>query len=250
MPSRIEEKELILPALKIINENPGVTTSTLISELTDLFKPEGEDAKILEGRNDTKFSQKVRNLVSHRDRNGMDQWANYLAGKFTITEKGERKLEEYSDALDYMANNPFSYDDNRELVNAAATVGKKTAVTYKEDQTVTEGRKTKAVAEERQRSQKLRDAAVAHYTDSKGYIICVICNFDFKDVYGDLGDGYIEIHHTKPIFRHDEEGEEVFLKEAVEKVKPVCANCHRMLHRKRKDPLTIEDLKDLVKRTE
>ena len=39
------------------------------------------------------------------------------------------------------------------------------------------------------------------------------------------------------------EGEEKFLKRAVKEVKPVCANCHRMLHRKRRQVLTIEELK-------
>ena len=39
----------------------------LIEEMESHFEPEGEDADIIEGRRDTKFSQKVRNLVSHRD---------------------------------------------------------------------------------------------------------------------------------------------------------------------------------------
>ena len=70
---RIEEKMLILPALYIVKRNGKATTSDLIAELTYVFNPSGEDAEILVGRNDTKFSQKVRNLVSHRENNGMDK---------------------------------------------------------------------------------------------------------------------------------------------------------------------------------
>jgi hypothetical protein len=44
-----------------------MSTSSLIQELTRLFGPSGQDADILEGRNDTYFSQKVRNMISHRD---------------------------------------------------------------------------------------------------------------------------------------------------------------------------------------
>ncbi len=61
---RIEEKQLILPALYIIWRDGPVSTSKLIEELTAVFHPTGEDAEILAGRNDTKFSQKVRNLKS------------------------------------------------------------------------------------------------------------------------------------------------------------------------------------------
>lgn len=43
-----------------------MTTSDLIRELTVILKPDGHDDEILAGRNDTYFSQKVRNLVSHR----------------------------------------------------------------------------------------------------------------------------------------------------------------------------------------
>ena len=66
---RIEENELILPALYIIKRRGSATTSDLIGDLTIFFNPTGEDAKLLSGRNDTKFSQKVRNLVSHREIN-------------------------------------------------------------------------------------------------------------------------------------------------------------------------------------
>lgn len=62
---RISESDLVPVALEIIRQHPGIRTSSLISELEQIFQPEGKDAEILDGRNDTKFSQKVRNLKSH-----------------------------------------------------------------------------------------------------------------------------------------------------------------------------------------
>lgn len=62
---RISENEIVPVALEIIGEHPGIRTSELIVELEQRFQPEGEDAEILDARNDTKFSQKVRNLKSH-----------------------------------------------------------------------------------------------------------------------------------------------------------------------------------------
>lgn len=61
------EEQLIIPALLELSLNPdGMTTSMLIKALTENLKPEGADAEILFGRKDSRFSQKVRNLISHK----------------------------------------------------------------------------------------------------------------------------------------------------------------------------------------
>lgn len=69
MSARIRERDLVIPALRAAAGRPGgeITTTQLIADLTDEFQPEGTDAQLLDGRNDTHFSQKVRNLISHRD---------------------------------------------------------------------------------------------------------------------------------------------------------------------------------------
>lgn len=66
--SIITEAELIDPAIQIIKDygKNGISTSDLIKELRLILKPSGEDTKQLKGRSDDKFSQKVRNLKSHR----------------------------------------------------------------------------------------------------------------------------------------------------------------------------------------
>lgn len=65
---RISERELILPTLRLLDQNERGWTATrdLISQLTELFSPSGQDAVVLERRSDTYFSQKVRNMISHR----------------------------------------------------------------------------------------------------------------------------------------------------------------------------------------
>lgn len=66
---RIKESEIVKPALIIIKENPGISTSELIKELQKIVELYPGDREILKGRNDTKFSQIVRNLISHKDNN-------------------------------------------------------------------------------------------------------------------------------------------------------------------------------------
>lgn len=62
------EDEIRETALKIIKAKPhGITTTDLILELETIMKPSGKDLEVIDGRSDTYFSQKVRNLVSHRN---------------------------------------------------------------------------------------------------------------------------------------------------------------------------------------
>jgi len=66
---RISERELIVPTLRFLDGSAEewMATSDLITRLSKLFAPTGQDAEILEGRRDTYFSQKVRNMISHKD---------------------------------------------------------------------------------------------------------------------------------------------------------------------------------------
>ena len=100
MPERVRERDLIIPALRAAAANGGeITTAQLIDVLTDEFEPSGIDAEILDGRHDTYFSQKVRNLISHRD-TGTSMftkgYAEYHAASesISITEAGEAFLDQ------------------------------------------------------------------------------------------------------------------------------------------------------------
>jgi hypothetical protein len=65
---RVHESDLVMPTLRLAasRKDGFIETSDLIRELTDLFNPTGRDAEMIPGRSDTFFSQKVRNLVSHK----------------------------------------------------------------------------------------------------------------------------------------------------------------------------------------
>lgn len=70
---------------------------------------------------------------------------------------------------------------------------------------------------------KKKKKEVLHLT---GKLACEVCGFDFYRVYGELGSGFAECHHTKPISKLLP-GE----KTRTTDLAIVCANCHRMLHR-------------------
>lgn len=72
---------------------------------------------------------------------------------------------------------------------------------------------------------------------------CSVCGFDFEKEYGELGKGFIHIHHIVPIARIGKEYKIDYEKDLV----PVCPNCHAMLHRKlHGNNITVDVLKNLL----
>ncbi len=57
---------------------------------------------------------------------------------------------------------------------------------------------------------------------------CVICGFSFSRAYGEVAAGYIHVHHLRPL--SDIGGE--YIVDPVEDLRPVCPNCHAVLHRR------------------
>ncbi len=90
---RISERELVVPTLRLLDDDnkEWMTTSELIDYLTRIFAPSGQDAAILEGRSDTYFSQKVRNMISHREQPSSfihKGLAHYEQGGLRISDRG------------------------------------------------------------------------------------------------------------------------------------------------------------------
>ena len=104
------EKDLLLPALKIIRERvDGVTTTELIALLREELKPEGNDLIKLKNRNDDVFSQKVRNLISHKS---LFKYVDILNDRFVINDLGLDFIFENTD--DEYSSNIESNDDFRD----------------------------------------------------------------------------------------------------------------------------------------
>ena len=87
------ESEIL--ALKIIKDNSsGIDTQNLIKLLRKNMSPEGEDTIILANRSDDRFSQKVRNLRSHKTLE--KKFVKVIENKFVITDEGLKYLENTS----------------------------------------------------------------------------------------------------------------------------------------------------------
>lgn len=71
---------------------------------------------------------------------------------------------------------------------------------------------------------------------------CVVCEIDFGERYGARGQGYIHVHHLTPLSEVDEE----YTVDPIQDLRPVCPNCHAMIHR-RDPPLSISELRNRLK---
>jgi len=244
--SRITEEQLILPSLYLMNnsENKTISITELKNNLIAIFKPTGEDAKQLKGRKDNIFTQQVRNLKSHNTFENL-RFASYQprkegerSGSFKITNHGKKYLSENISIVNYLLNNDF---ESQELKKA---FGKPQELEiFDENLMIYEGMEDVTNSKKYKRSKLLRDKAIKHFTDENGRIKCKVCDFDFEEIYGEHGKGYIEIHHQKPVFQFDGDDMKKTISEALENLIPVCANCHRMIHRNRDNSLSYDEIR-------
>jgi 5-methylcytosine-specific restriction enzyme A len=71
---------------------------------------------------------------------------------------------------------------------------------------------------------------------------CKVCDFNFSSRYGDIGEGFIHVHHITPLSAM---GGSYVLDPTTDLI-PVCPNCHAMLH-KTSPPLLVEELKEILR---
>ncbi|MFH8500138.1 HNH endonuclease [Streptomyces coeruleorubidus] len=93
--------------------------------------------------------------------------------------------------------------------------------------TAIEGRLLVRRALARERDPKLRSLKIEQVRRHGNALQCEVCDFDFARTYGNLGEGYIEVHHVTPL--HVSGARETRLDDLA----CLCANCHRMCHRSR-----------------
>lgn len=87
-----------------------------------------------------------------------------------------------------------------------------------------------------ERNPNARKACIEHFG-----CICKCCGINFKETYGDIGEGFIHVHHLKLI---SEIGNEYKVDPKKDLI-PLCPNCHAMVH-KRNPPLKIDELKEIM----
>lgn len=230
--SRVSEQELVLPALYFmyINKDQKITTSELIPLLERAMHPNEEDTAIIAKRNDSYFTQKVRNLKSH-NKLQKGGWAEYQSGRYSLTSTGREFVEKNLDGIKYLLNEGFDYENIRgEFIKIIENPNE---IFIPINEIVIEGSPIVQENKKYKRSAKLRQYAIEKFRNENDRLKCECCGFDFIDKYkGPFSCDCIEIHHIKPIFTYSGADEQKTLVEALENLMPVCPNCHRVIHKK------------------
>jgi 5-methylcytosine-specific restriction enzyme A len=98
--------------------------------------------------------------------------------------------------------------------------------------TYSEGSVSQVLVNRYERDPVARAACLAEYGHA-----CVVCEIDFGEDYGELGEGFIHVHHITPLSKLGSDYQLVPERDLA----PVCPNCHSMLHRT-DPPLSIQQL--------
>lgn len=96
-----------------------------------------------------------------------------------------------------------------------------------------------------ERNKEVVELAKARFKEShNGKLYCEKCGFDFREKYGERGNDFIEVHHTKAIAkRKRNEPTEI------DDLALLCSNCHSIIH-KQQPWLTMSELEAILKDSE
>ncbi|MEE1132200.1 MAG: HNH endonuclease [Caryophanon sp.] len=107
-------------------------------------------------------------------------------------------------------------------------------ISHTEAEVLYEGAKKSIIVNRYERNETARKQCLAHY----GYT-CTVCELRFEEMYGDIGENFIEVHHVTPLHTINER----YVVNPIRDLRPVCSNCHSMLHR---GNVLIEELRDVL----
>lgn len=144
----------------------------------------------------------------------------------------------------------WSPDGTRILAEGIGSEGGVDVSELKEEEEVLQASGTEGLIRLQFHRRRERDSGLmrkfkTQYVQSHGGLApCEVCKFEFTAVYGEVGRSYIEAHHRTPLSTVDpKKGTETHF----EDIAFLCANCHRMAHRKVGSRwLTVEELEALV----
>ena len=162
-----------------------------------------------------------KSLLNNIDPENVQQWFPQQSG---ISIKAEVIEALESNWFDFITAN--KYIKNSFISNDVLTSFKKT---------FREGKSKDIIQTRYERNPEARKRCLKHY----GYS-CKVCTFNFENHFGEVGKGFIHVHHINQISEMGGEYEIDPVKDLI----PVCPNCHSMINSKR-PAFTIEELNEI-----
>ncbi|WP_309677953.1 hypothetical protein [Polaromonas sp.] len=130
-------------------------------------------------------------------------------------------------ARNFLASDASEVDRSDEWVPQEEMVG---------DNLFVEGARLTVQVNAFERNPKARAQCLAHYG-----MRCAVCDFSFEAVYGPVANSYIHVHHLKPLASIGKE----YVVDPLVDLRPVCANCHAVIHL-RMPPYEIDEVRAML----
>lgn len=204
-----------------------------IQEIRYKFEVTAVDLMNIECEDDSKFwasTDEFENTTNNRNvrldllkqtRMGMTRTEMNNQGLMSRIQGPIRISEELANYID---ENYF--DDNNEVVYPEE---------INSEEFLKEGQYKEIKANRYERNVKARQKCL----EAHGYG-CKVCDFNFQQVYGEIGTRFIHVHHIKPVSEIKKE----YVIDPLNDLVPVCPNCHAMLHSKKGEGIfSIEEMK-------
>jgi hypothetical protein len=100
-----------------------------------------------------------------------------------------------------------------------------------------EGASRQVLVNTYERSAAARKQCIDHYG-----VVCTACGIDFRTAYGEEAAGFIHVHHLRAL----SEVNASYEVDPVADLRPVCPNCHAVIHL-RTPPYKLEEVVDLLR---
>lgn len=221
-------------------EEKRMTTKTLEEqfhdEMVDLYKKTGRETGYWAHR----YLQKVKRV------GGLQAAHDWLNPKIDSTSGLQRLLEKNRIDLSFEAlvlhdswSSLFTAEElqvAQKRLNSAASLRLPEEVPDRIS--LVEGAVRQITINQYERNPQARQRCIDHYGTN-----CQICNFNFGEFFGETAEGLIHVHHLKPLAEIGEEYEV----DPIEDLRPVCPNCHAMIHLGGVTR-SIEDVKAMLRR--
>ena len=210
------ENKLPLISAMVVNEKEYMPGAGFFRLYTDLTGKEVEDKNEL-------FKSELKKVREY------DNW-NKLINLLGL----DTKLLDNNDKVKTITQQ----NKNNNILNANDSKKEKEKI-YEEGQIKLKEHQS---VEKRERNQKVIKDAKVMFIKKYGHLYCELCGFDFENIYGKLGERFIEGHHVNPISQM-KEGDVTRISD----IKMLCPNCHRMVHRGISRGISIDDIKNILK---
>jgi 5-methylcytosine-specific restriction enzyme A len=102
--------------------------------------------------------------------------------------------------------------------------------------TYSEGSVQRILVNRYERDPRAREECIRHYGTT-----CFLCGFDFVAAYGEVMTGFIHVHHLNPLSSIGADYEV----DPIRDLRPVCPNCHAVLHR-REPPYSPDEVRQFL----